>query len=147
MNKHKACIDKRARNFQRLVLGALLLIAYIFRLMPMAMFVAAIMLISSSCGTKFTPFYQLYFQIARRKKASSGEGASGEEIACPGDSFACGLGFLLLGIGILLFYMGKSNIAWILVATVGALSILAATTGFCLGTAIYTLIVSKKARI
>ncbi|MFH1231151.1 MAG: DUF4395 family protein, partial [Planctomycetota bacterium] len=74
--------------------------------------------------------------------------SSAEKLNCSCDTganrFACMIGFVLLTIGIFLHYLGKTDITWVLVLLVGTLSVLAGTTGFCLGTAIYGILFRKK---
>lgn len=143
MTKKHECTEARAQNFQRLILGGLLFSSYLFQYIPIATFVATVMAVSSLFGIRYTPLYQLYTKVLSSKLKMPDTEIKKCIMDKEADRFACGLGFLFLLIGIPLYYTGHATIAWIAVVLVGVLSILAATTGFCLGTAIYLLVFNK----
>jgi len=134
------CIEVRAEKFQRLILGSLLFFSYIFQYIPIVPLVISIMILSCLFSAKYTPFYQLFIRIL--KKPGSSE--TGCDIACGANRFACFLGAFFLAVGLLLFYLGKQDVAWILVLVVGTLSVLAGTIGFCLGAALYAILFKEK---
>jgi hypothetical protein len=143
VNKTEPVIAK-AIKFQRLVLGILLFISYVFQFIPMVIFVGIIILASSLLKIKYTPFFQLYIRIIN----PAPETLSSEESKClcdtGADRFASMIGFILLTAGIVLFYSGKPGIIWVLALIVGTLLALAGTTGFCIGTALYGILFRKK---
>jgi hypothetical protein len=139
-SKKKECLETKAEKFQRLILGSLLFISYIFHYMPIVIFVAIIMFVSCLFSAKHTPFYQLYIRAINPISNASITTGSACTFDSRGNRFACGIGWVFLTASMLFFYPGKDGIAWILVLIVGFLSVLAGTTGFCLGTAIYALL-------
>ncbi len=144
-SEKRICFEAKAERFQRLVLGSLLFLSYVFQVMPIIIFVAAVILISCVFGVKYTPFFRLWLVAINRLSTPP---STPMESGCPlGDTasrFACAIGFLFLATGIIFFYMGYETAAWSLVLIVGTLSVLAGTTGFCLGTAIYALLFRQK---
>jgi hypothetical protein len=144
MNTQKTCGGVKAEKFQRLLLGILLFISYFFLYYPIVYFVAFIILISALFGSKYTPFFQFYQKIIEPKVNSSSSNA----LSCADNSgankFACSLGIICLITSMSFFYLGKETVAWILVVIVGVLSVLAGTVGFCLGTALYAVLFTKK---
>jgi L-asparagine transporter-like permease len=127
---------QKAEKFQRLMLGIILLGAYIFEFIPAVIFVAVIMTISSVFSVKYSPIYQSYIRF--KKPAPSLNVVQGT--TCQVNRFACLLGLVLLMGSFLSFYLKIETLGWFLVVLVGTMSIIAGTIGFCLGSALYVLI-------
>jgi hypothetical protein len=130
------CTDEKAEKFQRLCLGIILLISYIFEYIPTAIFVAVMMTISSVFSVKYSPIYQLYIRL--KKPVPSLKVI--QETTCQASRFACLLGLILLIGSFFSFYLKIETLGWFLVVFVGTLSIIAGTIGFCLGSALFVLI-------
>ena len=130
------CTDEKAEKFQRLILGIILLGAYIFEFIPAVIFVAFIMTISSVFSVKYSPIYQSY--VRRKKTVPTLNVVQGT--TCQVNRFACLLGLVLLMGSFLSFYLKIETLGWFLVVFVGTLSVIAGTIGFCLGSALYVLI-------
>ncbi len=130
------CTDEKAEKFQRLFLGIILLVAYIFEFIPAVIFVAVIMTISSVFSVKYSPIYLSYIRF--KKPVPSLDVV--QEKTCQSSRFACLLGLILLMGSFFLFYLKFQTLGWFLVVFVGTLSVIAGTIGFCLGSAIYVLI-------
>jgi hypothetical protein len=78
-------------------------------------------------------------------------GLSTNEAKCAIDSkssrFACSVGFIFLIAGLFFFQFQQSSAAWVLVLIAGTVSIVAGTTGFCLGAAMYSMLFKKHQQI
>lgn len=136
-----AC-DGNAVRFQRVTQGALLLIAVQFQWMPLAVFVLAVMIVGILLSFRCAMFALLYVALIRPALKSSPPSSS---CGCPIDSkeerFACTLGFLFVASGVWLHYQfAWPVLPWVLIGLTGALSLLAGTTGFCVGSALYSVV-------
>jgi hypothetical protein len=125
--------DEKAEKFQRLILGIILLGAYIFEFIPVVIFVTVIMTISSVFSVKYSPIYQSYIRFKKPVPSLNVV----QEKACQSSRFACLLGLILLMGSFFSFYLKIETLGWFLVVFVGTLSIIAGTIGFCLGSALY----------
>ena len=130
------CADEKAEKFQRLIIGIILLGAYIFDFIPAVIFVAVIMTISSIFSAKYSPFIQLYIRLKKPLPSLSVV----QRKSCQANRFACLMGLVLLMGSFFSFYLNIEKVGWLLVVIVGTLSIIAGTIGFCLGNAFYALI-------
>jgi hypothetical protein len=128
--------DQKAEKFQRLILGIILLGAYIFEFIPAVIFVAVIMTISSVFSLKFSPIHQLYIRLKKPIPSLSVV----QRTSCQVNRFACLLGLVLILGSFFSFYLKIETLGWFLVVFVGTLSVIAGTIGFCLGSALYALI-------
>lgn len=144
MKENEICANEKAEKFQRVLLGVILLFSYLFQYIQLVYIVALVMFISSFLGAKYTPFFQIHLKFINPESRRS----TGQALACfnnPSESrFACGLALIFLIAGVILFYTGKENVAWVFILVVAALSILAGTIGFCLGAAIYVSLFGKN---
>jgi hypothetical protein len=137
--------DCDAVKFQRLMQGVLLLTAVLFQWMLLVYLTFLIMLVGVCYSPRYAPFAFLYYRFLRPifKPVRVEE-------ACPVDlqaeRFACTLGTSFLALAIVLNYYGYQA-AWIFVGVVAALSLLAGTVGFCLGSLIYTWLRLLSARM
>ena len=128
--------DEKAEKFQRLILGIILLGAYIFEFIPAVIFVAVIMTISSVFSIKYSPIHQLYIKLKKPVPSLNVV----QSTSCKVNRFACLLGLVLIVGSFFSFYLKIETLGWFLVVFVGTLSIIAGTIGFCLGSALYVLI-------
>jgi len=116
---------------QRLVFGVLLLIAFFGGWTWLVFVVCVLMFIAAAVPPQYSPLYRLC-SLGTEQPVLNGCGCRHQET-----SFACILGGFVLGITIVFFYHGYVRLAWGLVVFVGSLSLLAATTGFCLGNLVF----------
>lgn len=123
--------DQNAVKFQRLIYGFLLLLAFIFEYMPLVVIVGLLMLLFLWLPLNKSPTYRLYYLLFPT--------ISVEPCSCDSAEarFARGLGSGLLTMAFILNLLGISTIAWLLVLAVAVLSLIAGSTGFCLGNLIY----------
>ncbi len=129
-DKNAVSLNPRAIKLQRLLFGILLLIAFVFNWSPLVILVAVLMLLFIFAPMKYSPFYRIYF-VCSRETADERMCSEGET------SFACGLGGFVLAFAVYLDFTGVNTVAWILVVLVAGMSLLAGTTGFCLGSLVY----------
>lgn len=132
--------DWKAQKFQRLVMGALLLTAYVLQYSPIVIFVVINLVVSFLFTIQATPFYQLYIRISRSGRASAATCDSDSK----GNRFSSLLGCVVLTLSLLLFYFDEASVAWVLVLMVGTLLIIGGTVGFCLGTALYVMLFQRE---
>jgi hypothetical protein len=122
-------------KFQRLMQGGLLLLALIFKSMSLVYFVFLVMGTAACFGHKFALFSILYAKIIKPTKST-------QEKRCdcnPAKSeqrFACALGSFFLLMAIILSHL-NFPFGWAFVGLVSALSLLAGTTNFCLGSLLF----------
>jgi hypothetical protein len=125
-------------KFQRLMQGGLLLLALIFKSMPLVYFVFLVMGTAACFGHKLALFSILYAKIIKPTKST-------QEKRCdcnPDKSeqrFACALGSFFLLMAIILSHF-NFPFGWVFVGLVSALSLLAGTTNFCLGSLLFVFV-------
>lgn len=124
-------IDQNAMKFQRLVYGFLLLLAFLFDYIPLVLCVGLLMLAFIWLPLKYSPTFLLYQLIPHPPSVQSCTCDS------PAARFACGLGSCLLGVSYGLNLGGMETSGWVLVVAVAVLSLIAGTTGFCLGNLVF----------
>ena len=131
-------------KFQRLMQGWLLLLALIFKWMPLVYFVFLVMGTAACFSYKFALFSILYTKIIKPSKSTQEK-----RCGCNPDKseqrFACALGsfFLLMAI---IFNHLNFPFGWVFVGLVSALSLLAGTTNFCLGSLLFVFFRSFSAK-
>jgi hypothetical protein len=124
-------IDRNGPRTNQAVIGTLALVAVLTGAEWLIAVLAAQLMIGLTFGRQYCLPCLLYFEVIQPR---IGEGPL-EDARAP--RFANMIGASVLGAATILFVLGFSAPAWILAGLVAVLALLAATTGFCLGCAIY----------
>ena len=126
--------EMEAVKFQRLMQGVVLLTALFFKSMLLVYFMILIMVAGIIFTAKHAPFALVYKRLVKSDETSKTiEGG----LDLSAERFACSLGTSFLLLAAALNYYNYEGLAWVVVGVVTALSLLAGTVGFCLGSAIY----------
>jgi ribosomal protein S26 len=125
-------IDRNAPRTNQAVIGSLALVALLTGAEWLVALLAAQLVIGLTFGRQYCLPCLFYFEVLQPRL---GEGQL-EDSRPP--RFANKIGAGVLGAAALLFVLGVPTAAWILTGLVSALALLAATTGFCVGCAIYS---------
>lgn len=129
MNQVKPSSSQQVVKFQRLIFGLSLLVAFVFSWLPLVILVAVLMLFSSFLPTRFLPLYRIFLVFNPETE---------DVCLCNrGGTFACGVGGLILVLAVFFDIINQQAIAWSLIVVVAAMLLIAATTGFCLGSLVY----------
>jgi hypothetical protein len=128
-------IDPRGMRFGAGVSAIVLLIAYLLSAPWLALLVGLNLAVSAAFGTRF--FLPGRAWPAVRSSLRLGKPKELEHEYPP--RFAQALGGTFLGLSGIAFLVGVTPVGWLLVAAVGALQTLLATTGICVGCYLYVL--------
>lgn len=128
-------IDPRGQRFGAGVSALVLVAAYLAAIPWLAILVGLNLAIAAAFGTRlFLPGRA--WPIARRA-ARLGPPRELEHEYPP--RFAQALGAAFIGLGAVAFALGGTTVGWLLVGAVGALQVLLAATGLCVGCRLYVL--------
>lgn len=122
--------DLRAVRFQRLIIGLILLAGFVFSYIPLVVAALILFLIFLIFPPRFSPLYRLYFAF---------KGVN--EVGCdcdPGEvRFSCLLGTVIVVVGVIMYLFGHGYMGMFFIFIAAVLSVIAGTTGFCLGKLVY----------
>jgi ribosomal protein S26 len=124
-------IDRNAPRTNQTVIGTLALIALLTGTEWLVGILAAQLIIGLTFGRQYCLPCLLYFEVIQPR---IGEGRL-EDSRPP--RFANEIGAGVLSAATVLLVLGLTTAGWVLTGLVAALALLAATTGFCVGCAIY----------
>ena len=128
-------IDPRGHRFGAGVSVVLLAAAFILNLPVVVGLVAIALAVSSWFGTRYSALGRPWPYV--RKALKIGPPAELESEIPP--RFAQALGTVGLGLAVVFFLAGVPIVGWLLTGAVGALQLLLAATGYCLGCRLYFL--------
>ncbi|HSW42296.1 MAG TPA: DUF4395 domain-containing protein [Patescibacteria group bacterium] len=128
-------IDPRGQRFGAGVSAAVLALAFVLGLPWLALLVGVNLAVSAAFGTRL--FLPGRAWPAVRGLLRLGPPAELEHEYPP--RFAQALGATFIGLGAIAFAAGATPIGWLLVGAVGALQVLLAATGICVGCRLYFL--------
>lgn len=124
-------IDAHAPRTNQAIIGSLALVALITSFTPLVAALAAQLIIGLTLGRRYCLACVLYFEVLQPRL---GEGPL-EDSAAP--RFANQIGAGVLTAATVFLVAGLPAVGWVLTAMVACLALLAATTGLCVGCAIY----------
>ena len=128
-------IDPRGHRFGAGVSVVILAVAFVTNLPILVTLVGIALGVSAFFGTQFSVLGKPWPTVRRILKL--GPPAELESEYPP--RFAQALGTLGLGIATIAFVLGTPTIGWLIAGAVGALQLLLAATGYCLGCKLYFL--------
>ena len=128
-------IDPRGHRFGAGLSVVILVVAFLANLPILVAFVGLALAISALFGTQYSLLGKPWPTIRRVLKLGP---PSELESEYP-PRFAQALGTIGLGLATLAFVLGVPVIGWLLAGAVGALQLLLAATGYCLGCKLYFL--------
>jgi thiol-disulfide isomerase/thioredoxin len=131
-------IDARGPRFNQLVIGSLVLVAFLTGWWPLLAVLAAQLALGLTLGRRWCLPCLFYFEVLQRV---FGEGPI-EDARPP--RFANLVGAVVLGLASLTHAVGLATLGWALGLIVGALALLSAASGFCAGCETYRLGVSLR---
>jgi len=127
-------IDARAPRFNQAVIGLAALLAFAFQWWPLLSLAALQLALALAFGPRVCLGCTVYFKLVRPRL-----GPGPLEDARP-VRFANLVGFVFLSLASLAHALGFHILGWVLGLVVAGLALLAATTGLCVGCAIYRLL-------
>jgi hypothetical protein len=132
-------IDARAPRTNQAVIGSLALVAFAIDAEWLVALLALQLAVGLVFGRRFCLPCLLYFELIQRR---FGEGRL-EDARPPRFANMVGAGFL--GTATIAFLAGAAALGWVLTLIVSALALLAASTGLCLGCAMYVWLARLRA--
>jgi hypothetical protein len=128
-------IDPRGHRFGAGISVVLLAVAFIANLPILVALVGVALGVSAFFGTQYSVLGKPWPTVRRVLKV----GPPGELESEYPPRFAQALGTLGLGLATIAFVLGAPTIGWLIAGAVGALQLLLAATGYCLGCKLYFL--------
>jgi hypothetical protein len=128
-------IDPRGQRFGAGVSAAILAVAFLAAAPTLAVLVGLNLAVSAAFGTRL--FLPGRAWPAVRRLLRLGPPAEFEHEYPP--RFAQALGAAFIGLAAVAFTLGATPLGWLLVGAVGALQVLLAATGICVGCRLYVL--------
>ena len=134
-SEHGRLIDPRGHRFGAGLSVVLLSLAFVLNLPVVVVAVGLALAVSAIFGTRYSALGRPWPHVRRAFNIPAPTELEGEYPP----RFAQALGSVVLGVGIVLFAVGATPLAWLPIGVVVGLQTLLAATGFCLGCRLYFL--------